>query len=86
MAKKWWPDADKVGLSEKPKELIIPKNAVKNEQTNTISWDAQADASVGYVKNVYLPNKQIWVLAYSYYTPNGDSIVSVNASRLCDEF
>jgi hypothetical protein len=71
-------DADTVGLTQTPKELVIPADAKKSEDGKSLFWQNEE------VWNLYYINEKAWHLAYTYYGKDG--IVSVNAVRVCDEF
>jgi len=71
-------DASDVGLTETPKELIIPADANKSDDGNVLSWETED------TKHLYMSNEKTWHLAYTYW--GNSRIVSVNAVRICDEF
>ena len=71
-------EAEDVGLTETPKELIIPDDADKSEDGNFVAW------SENDTKHLYFTNEREWHLAYMYYGTS--RIVSINAVRVCDEF
>ena len=71
-------DASDVGLTETPKELIIPADAKNSDDGNVFSWESED------TKHLYMSNEKVWHLAYTYW--GNSRIVSVNAVRVCDEF